>query len=128
MWTQIFLLAVSSTLDITALDEAAFEPEPEAMIDTAGELSLGGSMGPITLNLGSDLASEMSLDVLVPLSPQWSLAVGANFGDGALGLAGAVSWQPCQGLEILVLAGDAVRDAPFESREILGMTATRVAW
>ncbi|HZO12763.1 MAG TPA: hypothetical protein VFB62_05885 [Polyangiaceae bacterium] len=128
MWTQICLLAVSSSLDIAALDEAAFKPELETMIDTSNELSLGASIGPTTLNLESDLASEVSVDVLLQLSQHWSLAAGAQLGDGVLGLAGAVSWQPHARLEILVLAGDAVRDAPFESREILGMTATRVAW
>ena len=126
MWTRIWLLAVSSTLDIAALDEAAFESEP--MMDTANELSLGASIDSITVDVESDLVSEVSLELLVQLSPHWSMAAGANLGGGVLGLAGAVSWQPHEGLEILVLAGDAVRDAPFESREILGMTATRVAW
>ena len=124
MW--IYLLAVSSSLDIAALDEAAFEREP--MMDTANELSLGASIDSITVNVESDLACEVSLDLLLQLSPHWSMAAGATLGGGVLGLAGAVSWQPREGLEILVLAGDAVRDAPFESREILGMTATRVAW
>lgn len=109
----------------------------EVVLPLAAETSLG----PLALSIEAAYhvindVDEVTLDIAFEL-PLWrelsmiALVKGAatpTLDEPSLRAAAGFSWKSSDTLSIVALAGDAVRDVPFETGEALFMTAARANW
>ena len=110
---------------------------PEVVLPLSAETSLG----PVALSIEAAYhvihdVDEVTFDVGLEL-PLWrdlsmialvKAAAAPTLEEPSLRTAAGLSWKSSGSLSIMALAGDAVRDVPFESGEQLFMMAARANW